>query len=137
MNTNISLQKVQLIKFPVAKDSTGILHFLERADLLPGGIRRAFWISDVSEDALRGNHAHLHELQILIAVCGKVEVWTHQAGQNKELFILDDRETGLFVPALTWVETRFSAGAILLGFSNREFSESDYIRNLDEFENYQ
>ncbi|MFC3417647.1 sugar 3,4-ketoisomerase [Algoriphagus hitonicola] len=137
MSSKISLQKVQLIDFPKVKDSTGILHFLERADLLPEGIKRAFWISEVSEQSNRGKHAHLRESQVLVAVSGIVEVWAHQAGQKAVKFSLDRPNLGVFIPALTWVETKFSKGAILLGFSNQEFSESDYIRNLDEFEKYQ
>ncbi|WP_297335127.1 FdtA/QdtA family cupin domain-containing protein [Algoriphagus sp.] len=136
MSSKLTLQKVRFIDFPTATDTTGVLHFLERKDLLPGGIKRAFWISQVNEEAKRGNHAHRRECQVLVAVSGVVKVSTQQPGQKAVQFKLDGPQVGLFIPAMTWVETQFSPGSILLGFSNHEFSESDYIRDFHEFEKY-
>lgn len=133
MNTDNSVRDVQVVTFPEVQDTTGALHFLEGSKWFPNGVKRVFWIR-TEEEAHRGNHAHKEESQIILAILGKVEVSIRKPGNPPKKFVLDNPSSGLFIPSMHWVETHFSKEAILIGFSDTEFSESDYIRNLEDFE---
>lgn len=135
--TTLIKKELTLITLDGQKSPHGNLFYWENKELFPFGIQRCFWINEVSGDNSRGNHAHWEESQVLVAVHGSVEVLLHEPGEAKRKFTLDHPEKGLFVPPLHWVETRFEEGAVLLGLSDREFSEQDYIRDIQDFENLQ
>jgi hypothetical protein len=112
---------------------SGRLHYWENKALFPNGILRCFWISEVGEGETRGDHAHYKESQVLIAVAGKVRVEVETLAKETLTFDLSDPGEGVFVPPMNWVKVHFSPGAVVLGLSNREFSEEDYIRDKSHF----
>ncbi len=134
MQLHINKGKVQFLDLGGKVNLGGQLHFWEKNDLFPKGIQRCFWITAVPENESRGNHAHWKESQVLVAMHGVIQVEVHQPGQQAQSFTLDQPGKGLFVPPMHWVKTSFSTDAVLLGMSDREFSESDYIRDLAYFE---
>ncbi len=122
-----------MVKLPGVSGKMGELHYWENMELFPQGIRRCFWISSVPEGEIRGNHAHWKESQLLVAVEGSVEVTIADSHGEDYLFTLNSPEMGLLIPPLHWVEVKFSPKTILLGLSDRDFSEDDYIRDKDYF----
>jgi hypothetical protein len=123
----------QLIEIPGYSNESGSVHFWENARLFPKGVLRCFWISGVKERESRGNHAHWHESQVLVALAGKLHIKVTGIKGNESVFVLDEPNKGLFVPPLNWVEIHFSANAVLLGLGDRAFSEDDYIRDKNYF----
>ncbi|AFL82800.1 WxcM-like protein [Belliella baltica DSM 15883] len=124
--------KPEIISLKGVEDNSGDLYFLEESMELPFAIARSFWIIDVPEGGKRGVHAHKEETQVLIAVQGTLEV-SLEKGEEVMSFSLSSPKQALILPAMYWSEVTFSKKAILLGFSNRKFSESDYIRDKNEF----
>ena len=118
---------------PGNSSETGRLHFWENLELFPNGILRCFWISDVKHGETRGNHAHWQESQVIVAVTGKVELEILSAQGAVFNFVLDSPEQAVFIPPLNWLIARFTPHSVLLGLSDRAFSEEDYIRDLDYF----
>lgn len=127
----------ELISLPGRGDALGKLHYWENKDLFPNGILRCFWITEVKEGQPRGSHAHYLESQVLVALAGKLKIRVEGLDQSVLEFDLDRTDQGVFVPPLNWVEVWFEKGAVLLGLSDREFSENDYIRDKGNFENLQ
>lgn len=126
-----------LVELPGHTSETGNLNYWDNPELFSSGIQRCFWISNVKPGETRGNHAHFHESQVIIAMAGKLEVEvTHVSGEILN-FKLDSSSTGLYIPPLNWVSVSFSEGSILLGLCDQAFSEDDYIRNKEDFDNYQ
>lgn len=115
-------------------NATGSLSFWEKSELFPKGIQRCFWISEVSTGSTRGNHAHWKESQVLVAMVGKLSIKVTNTKGELKLFELTKSNQGLFVPPLHWVEVYFESNSVLLGMSDREFSEDDYIRDKNYFE---
>ncbi|REG83080.1 sugar 3,4-ketoisomerase [Algoriphagus antarcticus] len=118
---------------PGNSDEKGSLHFWENSEIFPDGIQRCFWISDVKEGETRGNHAHWHESQVIVAVAGKIQLEIHSVQDQVFDFVLDSPEQAVFIPPLNWLVARFTPNSVLLGMSDRAFSEDDYIRDLDYF----
>ncbi|WP_192085850.1 FdtA/QdtA family cupin domain-containing protein [Algoriphagus sp. Y33] len=133
MPESITAQAPYMFTLPGNSTETGNLHFWENLILFPDGIQRCFWISNVKEGESRGNHAHWKESQVIVAVAGKLQLEIHSALGGVFYFELDSPEKGVYIPPLNWLVARFSPNSVLLGMSDRAFSEDDYIRDLDYF----
>ena len=126
-----------LIEIPGQVRDNGAVHFWENASLFPNGVQRCFWISAVKEGETRGNHAHWKESQVIVSLAGKLSIKVEGIDGSCNLFELNEPGKGVFVPPLNWVEVSFSPNAVLLGLSDRAFSEEDYIRDKNYFGNLQ
>ncbi|MDR7129515.1 hypothetical protein J2X69_001852 [Algoriphagus sp. 4150] len=133
MRESIIAQVPYQFTLPGNFGGTGNLHFWENLDLFPEGIQRCFWISNVQEGETRGNHAHWKESQVIVAVAGKIQLEIHSSEGRVFEFELDSPGQGVFIPPLNWLVARFAPNSVLLGMSDRAFSEDDYIRDLDYF----
>ncbi|MDG1276502.1 MAG: FdtA/QdtA family cupin domain-containing protein [Algoriphagus sp.] len=134
MENSKNLQSPFLVPLPGESRASGDLHFWENSDLFPEGIQRCFWISNVAADETRGNHAHWKESQVLVALTGKLLIEIDSALGDKFSFSLSSPGEGLFIPPLHWTIVRFYPKSVLLGMSDKQFSEEDYIRDKDYFE---
>jgi hypothetical protein len=70
----------------------------------------------------------------LVALNGNAAVTVESAAGEIFTFTLNSPALGLFIPPLHWVSVSFSAETVLLGMSDLEFSEEDYIRDKQYFE---
>lgn len=134
MEKSIILQSPYLLELPGEKSESGSLNFWENMTLFPQGIQRCFWITKVDEQTSRGNHAHWQESQVLVALFGGATVNVESAAGEILTFTLNSPALGLFIPPLHWVSVTFSSEAVLLGMSDLEFSQEDYIRDKQYFE---
>jgi hypothetical protein len=95
--------------------------------------KRIYLLSDISELATRGEHAHKKLMQIFLCPAGQFEIELDN-GFAKFNFQLKKGEPGLFVPSGFWRNlTNFSDSAICLVLASENFEESDYIRDYHEF----
>jgi len=126
-----------LFSFPGSSSAAGSLNFWENCDLFPLGIQRCFWISNVGKGETRGNHAHYQESQVLLAIAGALHIEVTNLKGKNFYFDLDSADQGLYIPPLHWVIVHFEPDAVLLGMSDRKFSDDDFIRDKKYFESLQ
>jgi hypothetical protein len=126
-------RRAELISIPGIKDDHGQLNFMENQKYFPNGILRSFWITGVEKGEVRGSHAHYKESQVIVAVTGELSVRVEGLDLSISEYRLTKPEEGLLIPPMNWVEVSFGPKAMLLGLSDRAFSEADYIRNKNEF----
>jgi dTDP-4-dehydrorhamnose 3,5-epimerase-like enzyme len=82
----------------------------------------------------RGFHAHHQLNQCLIAINGSCKVLMDYGMGNKHIFNLNNRSQGLLINKMVWHEMYdFSDNCILLALADDYFTESDYIRDYEEF----
>ena len=125
--------KCKLIQLESFKDERGILAVGSTPKDVPFEIKRFFITSAISEQVVRGQHAHKATHQLLIAVHGSVRV-TCDDGESKLDFLLNSMDTGLYMPPLTWGEqSAFSPDAKLLVLASDVYEESDYVRGYADF----
>jgi len=134
MKKSIILQTPYVLSLPGDRKESGALNYWEDKTIFPKGIQRCFWITKVDELASRGNHAHWNESQLLVALSGSVAINVESVAGEITSFTLSAPDRGLFVPPLHWVSVKFTPNAVLLGMSDLEFSEEDYIRDKNYFE---
>lgn len=103
---------------------------------IPFDIERVYYLYDVPGGSVRGGHAHRELEQLLVAASGSFDVLLDD-GINKKIVNLNRPYFGLYVTPGIWRELlNFSSGAICIVLASKKFSESDYIRDYDEFKLY-
>ncbi|MFN3020959.1 sugar 3,4-ketoisomerase [Chryseobacterium sp. TY3] len=122
-----------LIEFPkIGKPELGFISVAEKANL-PFVPKRIYWTYFTPEDVERGGHSHFDLHQILIAVSGKIEVTTELLDGQKETFILEKPNVGLFIPKMCWRTMKYTHNAVQMCIASNEYDENDYIRDYQIF----
>jgi UDP-2-acetamido-3-amino-2,3-dideoxy-glucuronate N-acetyltransferase len=86
---------------------------------------------------IRGRHAHKNLKQVLFCVSGSCKILLDD-GDVKENTILDYPSKGILIDRMVWREMYdFSKDCVLMVLASELYDEEDYIRNYQEFINYQ
>lgn len=124
---------VRLIHLKHVEDMRGNLCAAEWHQDLPFVPRRVFYVYDVPNLRVRGEHAHKACHQFLVCVHGSLAVVVDD-GEKREEYILDQPWLGLYLPPQIWgIQYKYSPGAVLMVFASHEYDPSDYIRDYNEF----
>lgn len=122
-----------LINFPkIGESSLGYISLTEKENL-PFVPKRIYWTYFTPEDVVRGNHSHYELEQILVAVAGKVIVNIITIDGKQHEFVLDTPDKGLFIPKMCWRTMKYSHNSVQMCIASLEYTESDYIRNYEDF----
>ena len=130
---------MQVIKymFQPHGDDRGQLVALEEFKDIPFKIKRVYYMYDTGEGVRRGYHAHKNLEQILICIHGTCKILLDN-GKEKKVVPLEKPYEGLYVANNMWREMfDFSPDAVLLVLASEAYDESDYIRNYDDFLEFQ
>lgn len=128
-----TVKGVQLIPLRYVPDLRGALSVGEFGREIPFEPKRYFLVFDVPTAKTRGEHAHIECHQFLVAVKGSVSVVADD-GQQREEFLLDRPDMGVYLPAMTWgIQYRYSPDAVLLVFASHHYDAADYIRDYGDF----
>ena len=88
---------VELIPFRKIKDLRGDLIPIEMQHKIPFRVARLFFVSNVPNQRVRGEHAHRACHQLLLCLQGSVSVAVNN-GVDRETHLLDTPEVGLHIP---------------------------------------
>jgi len=128
-----SVKGVTLHDIHKVADERGNLSMGEFGRNIPFMVSRYFLVYAVPAEEIRGDHAHFKCHQFLIAVKGSISVIADD-GVNREKFVLDRADKGLYLPPMTWgIQYEYSKDAVLLVLASDYYDNEDYIRNYDEF----
>ncbi len=120
----------------IGETSLGYISVAEKFENVPFEIKRVYWTYFTPNHVIRGHHAHKHLQQIIIAVSGSIEFTLIDNKENKQIYILDNPDKGLYIPSGYWREIKFSHNAVLLCLASEKYDEKDYIRNYNDFLKY-
>lgn len=116
-------------------DDRGSLVAVETQQDLPFELKRVYYIFGTKEGVERGFHAHKNLQQVAVAVRGSCTMVLDD-GREKTEVLLNDPTQGLYIGSMLWrVMKDFSEDCVLLVFADQHYTESDYIRNYDDFLN--
>ena len=95
--------------------------------LLPGDIKRVFYIHGTPETAERAGHAHVRSYNALVCVSGRCRVYVND-GFDETWFTLDRPDECLVLEPNDWhVMDQFAPHTVLLVASNEYYAPDDYI----------
>lgn len=124
----------KIIKFPsIGSLELGYLSIAENNKQIPFEVKRVFWAYYTPNSIIRGKHAHHNTEMILIAVTGKIEITTEMPEQQREMFVLENPNEGLYLPKFCWHTMKYSHNAVQVVLASSKYDESDYIRDYDEY----
>jgi UDP-2-acetamido-3-amino-2,3-dideoxy-glucuronate N-acetyltransferase len=124
---------VTLRHLPIVDDIRGLLSFGEIGQHVPFGVKRYFLVYGVSDQEIRGDHAHKTLHQFLICVHGSCQV-SADDGTAREEFVLDRPSLGIYLPPMTWgAQYNYSPDAVLLTLGSEHYDAADYIRSYVDF----
>jgi len=125
--------EVTVRHLPLVEDLRGSLSYGETQRHVPFEVKRYFLVFDVTNENIRGEHAHRKLHQFLLCVAGRCHVVTDDGSQRHE-FVLDTPTKGLHIPPMVWAtQFKFTRDAILLVFASDFYDAADYIRDYAEF----
>lgn len=132
MNNCVSEPKLGLMSN--ALDERGKLVSLEFSD---HEMKRFYYIKSDPQSGKRGDHAHKFLTQIMFSLQGTWNVRLTRQGESKDYQLLEDSNY-LLIPAGYWrVFESLTQNAILGVIASEVYDESDYIRNFQEFEEWE
>lgn len=119
------------------KDSRyGELSFLEGKRDLPFPIRRVYWITETEAELHRGFHAHKLNCQLLFCPYGAIDLVLDD-GEQRTTVTLDKPGKGLLLMPGLWREMVWQqSGSVLCVLASEYYDADEYIRNYDEFVEY-
>ena len=122
----------KIVKIPKITDTRGNLGVIEK-NTIPFEIKRVYYLFDVPSTAYRGGHAHINQIEFLVALSGSFDVKLNDG--IKETFVtLNKPDKGLLIEQGMWRELdNFSSGAVCLVLASDIFDETDYIRDFETF----
>ena len=128
-----TIADVKIIELPRFLDTRGNLSFLEQINHIPFEIKRTYWIYDVPGGESRGGHAFKDNQEFIVALSGSFDVVVDD-GQQRKVFALNRSYFGLYIPAGLWREiNNFSTNSLALEFGSEHYTETDYIREYEDF----
>lgn len=128
-----SISDVKHFKFKSIRAPNGNLGVVEATRDVPFEFRRLFFVSGVKAGETRGKHAHKECSQALICLHGRCEVVADD-GVARSTYLLGPDTPGLLIPPTIWAEQKYvDPDVVLLVATDMFYSESDYIRDYQEF----
>ena len=122
----------KIVDIPKITDVRGNLGVIEK-DTIPFEIKRVYYLFDVPSTAYRGGHAHINQVELLVALSGSFNVKLHN-GIEETFVTLNKPDKGLLIEKGMWRELEnFSSGSVCLVLASDIFDEADYIRDFETF----
>jgi len=127
------ISDVKKIQFKNNVNSSGSLSVFQARELVPFDIKRVFVVSAIEREE-RGHHAHIRCSQLLVAVCGEIQVRVFDGMQQSMTFNLNKMNEGLLIPPGIWASQRYiQEKSVLMVLCDNEYNESDYIRDFKKY----
>jgi len=127
------VEDCRLIELPRIARDEGNITVIEGRAHVPFDVQRVYYLYDVPGGESRGGHGHRELQQVIVSAMGSFDV-TIDDGSSRRTFTLNRAFYGLYMPKLLWRElSNFSSGGVCLVLASMVYSETDYIRDYDEF----
>lgn len=94
--------------------------------------KRMFFVSNVPEGDVRGNHAHIEDKQLLICIQGKILV-SFDDGKKIKQCVLEKGQSVLMNNMIWGKQTYLTGDDILLVLCDNEYEKSDYVTDYQQF----
>jgi len=103
---------------------------------IPFDVKRIYYLFDVKNSSIRGEHAHKDLFQVIFGLNQGLKIKIDD-GQNKKIINLNNSNQGLLIVPGIWRSlTEFFPESICLVLASELYSEEDYIRDYNEFLNF-
>ena len=117
-------------------DDRGRLTVFENTKLLPFIIKRIYLLSDVSQESIRGQHAHKSLQQFVMCAQGSFSLKVSDGLSHQTLDLSTDGP-GYFIDKGMWRElSNFRMGSVALVLASEVYDAADYINDYEEYQKW-
>ena len=128
--------KAKIIDIKCIPDPRGCLSVVEQNVDIPFKIKRVYYLYGLSKYSVRGEHAHKELQQLLIPINGAFDILLDDSESTCGI-TLDSPAKGLLLKPVIWRKiTPIKDNSICLVLASNLYSEKDYIRTYEEFQEY-
>jgi hypothetical protein len=121
---------VEISSFP---DDRGNINIAEFDKDFNFDVKRIYYLTGMSEETKRGEHAHLELNQFMLCLAGSFDIELDN-GFKKQKIKMTNNSKALIVRDLVWREmTNFTPNAVMLVLNDRVYSEDVVIRKYSVF----
>ena len=123
----------KLVDLQTFSDGNGLLTAIEGNTPFPHQIQRIYFLSQVPQGVIRGEHAHKKLHQLIVCPVGTFEI-TLSDGVSEKSYVMTPSGKGLLIPPGYWRTLQnFTKEAVALVLASDNYTEDDYIRDFDDF----
>jgi hypothetical protein len=123
----------KIIALPKIQTESGDITSINNNVNIPFETKRVYYLYDVPNRADRGGHAHKDLHQLIIAISGSFDLELFDSFNTLRYTLNQPDQALLIVPGIWRNLNNFSGGGICLVLASHKYDESDYIRDLKEF----
>lgn len=117
------------VELPEISDERGSLTFVQHPEV---EFKRAFWIYNVPEGAIRGEHAHETCYELVFAVHGSLDIELYD-GKDRVVVHLDHPRKGVIIRPRVWCTLyNFSPDFVGLCLASQEYQPGGYINDIND-----
>jgi hypothetical protein len=121
---------VEISSFP---DDRGNINIAEFDKDFNFDVKRIYYLTGMSEETKRGEHAHLELNQFMLCLAGSFDIELDN-GFKKQKIKMTNNSKALIVRDLVWREmSNFTPNAVMLVLNDRVYSEDVVIRKYSVF----
>ena len=133
---NSTVNDCKIIQLSKIHNRAGNITIIENNLDIPFEVKRIYYLYDIPSNETRGGHGHRELYQLVIGASGSFYINLNDGVNDKKIF-LNRPDVGLLIVPGIWRDlSDFSSGSVCLVFASKIYSESDYIRNYQDFLNY-
>ena len=130
---NSSVSDCTVVVLPKVSMTSGSITAVNAGFDIPFKIQRVYYLYDIPAGEERGGHAHKDLYQLIVALSGSFDVILKDGSLDKTI-TLNRPHLGLQIIPGIWRElVNFSGGAIAMVLASEKYTESDYVRDINEF----
>lgn len=130
---DLGVGTAQLWPLPHFKDMRGAIVPVEFLHDLPFVPQRQFFVFDVPDSKVRGEHAHRQCQQFLVALRGSLNLVLTDGDHAAEIRLARP-DYGVYMPPMLWgVQYNFTADTLLGVYASHPYDKEEYIRDFAEF----
>lgn len=127
------LETFKVVKLDKFIDERGALTVIDSSNFDFFTIKRIFFVYDVPNTKVRGEHAHLSCWQFILANAGSLNVSVDN-GIHKREYLLNSLDFGLLIPPMHWtITSNFTKETVLVVLASESYDSTDYVRDYAEF----
>ena len=126
----------KFIELAKASDARGDLVAIDFANFKSFEIKRIFYVYNVPNGNIRGEHAHRTCFQFLIAISGSLRVFITDGDQKSEVSLNSPTEGLLISPGIWATQYKFTSDAVLAVLASESYDPDDYIREYSDFQDF-
>jgi hypothetical protein len=130
---NNTVNDCKLIQLSKINNRAGNITIVENNKDIPFDVKRIYYLYDIPSNESRGGHGHKALFQLVVGASGSFNINLNDGTNEKSIF-LNRPDLGLLIVPGIWRDlSDFSSGSVCLVFASDFYSESDYVRDYNEF----